>query len=86
MVNAGFHGHQVQTFPPHNRIRLLQRKQDLSLWHFVTISNLGSVYLSTLMAYRTQGAMKLETPTPPIYILLSVEIYSINFSLFMDWY
>lgn len=86
MVNAGFHGHQVQTFPPHNRIWLLQRKPDLSPWHFVTVSSLGSVYLSTLTAYRTQGGMKLETPTPPIYILLSVEIYSISLSLFVNWY
>lgn len=32
---------------------------------------LGSVHLSSLTACWTQGGMKLETPPPPIYILLS---------------
>lgn len=46
---------------------------------------LGSVHLSTLTACGIQGLMKLETPPPPIYILLSQEIYTISLLLSMNW-
>lgn len=41
---------------------------------------LGRVHLSTLTACGTQRGMKWERPPPPIYILLSEEIYTISIS------
>lgn len=82
-VNACFHGHQVQIFPPQSRIWLQQKKPDLSTWHFVPVFSFREHSLVLTDSLLNTGAH--ETRDPPS-THLQKEIYTISFSLFVNYY
>lgn len=66
-ANAGFHGHQVQIFPPQSRVWSLQRKPDPSTWHFIPVSSFREC--SFVLADSLQNTGRYETrDLPPLAI------------------